>query len=305
MAYSLGGLIAAVDYNNFVGASTSTTSGQLNAVWATGNGAYGYGQTAISQSASTAGIVTATQWATLINALNNVRTHQTGAGSGISAVTAGQQINYLSTLSTQITNAYTNAASYASQGATVTGTNYTTAISGTTGISSYTDRFVSFASADSARYFFNAGGQLNLVLSTSSSNGTGSSSSFDRLITGLGGVNIKNTANGGRTGTGITLNTNNTAFGYRNLVYATNTNIIQVTDTTAAYTADTAYIGLYTNDATTTNGSVGAQMNFRITYSIADHTWDDTLGITLNSRVDIVYPESTYLTNSWGTPTIS
>ena len=44
MAYSQGGLIAATDYNNFVG--TATTSGTINYVWSTGNGQFGYGQTA-------------------------------------------------------------------------------------------------------------------------------------------------------------------------------------------------------------------------------------------------------------------
>ena len=299
MAYSQGGTIAAADYNNFIDGSN-----QLNTVWSTGSGAVGYGQTAIS-AVSAAGTVTAVQWASLINALNNARLHQTGSGSGISAVTAGSTVNYLSTLSTQINNAYSGAASFATQGGTTTGTNFTTAISGAAGINSYTDRIVTFSSANAARYFFNAGGRLNLVLSTSSSNGTGSSSSFGRLITGLGGVGVLNTTNSGRTGTGITLNTNNTAFGYRNIVYATNTNIIQVTDTTASYTASVGYIGLYTNSNDTTNGSNGTQVNFRISYVIADKTWDDTLGITLNSRVDIVFPESTYLTNVWGTPTIT
>lgn len=304
MAYSAGGIIAATDYNSFVGTSTTTTANQLNTVWAVGNGAYGYGQTAVSQ-VSAAGTVTATQWASMVNTLNSIRNHQSGVGSGISAPTAGTTINYLSTLSTQINLTYTNAALFATQGATTTGANFTTAISGTTGINSYVDRFVTFASANAARYFFNAGGQLNLVLSTSGSNATGSSSSFGRLITGLGGVGIKNTTNTGRTGTGITLNTNNTGFGYRNAVFGVNTNIITVTDTTAAYTADTASIGVYTNSNVTTDGSNGTQVNFRISYVIADHTWDDTLGITLNSRVDIVYPETTNLTNVWGTPTIT
>lgn len=299
MSYSSGGLIQATDYNNFLNGTN-----QLNTVWSTGSAAIGYGQPALT-TVSTAGTVTATQWATLINTLNNVRAHQTGSGSGISAVTAGQTINYLSTLATSINSAYTSAASFASQGSTTTGSNFTTSITGTTGVNSYTDRIVTFASANAARYFFNAGGRLNLVLSTSGSNGSGSSSSFARLITGLGGVGVLNTTNSGRTGSGITLNTNNTAFGYRNQVYNVNTSIIQVTDTTAAYTADTAYIGLYTASNDTTNGANGNQVRFRIGYYVADHTWDDTLSITLNSRVDIVYPETTYLSNVWGTPTIT
>ena len=65
MAYSQGGLIAATDYNNFVGAYPSLGTGTINAVWATGSGSAGYGQTALTQAAASAGTITATQWATL------------------------------------------------------------------------------------------------------------------------------------------------------------------------------------------------------------------------------------------------
>jgi hypothetical protein len=44
---------------------------------------------------------------------------------------------------------------------------------------------------------------------------------------------------------------------------------------------------------------------FRTVYTIADKTWDDTLSLTYRMRVDIVNPETTYLTNTWGTPTVS
>jgi hypothetical protein len=113
-------------------------------------------------------------------------------------------------------------------------------------------------------------------------------------------VGLYNTQNTGRTGTGITLNTNNTAIGYYDMVFNTNTNIVQVTDTTASYTASTGYIGVYAGEAfPSADYGMGRIVKFRIGYNIADKTWDDTLGITLNSRVDIVFPETTYLTNSW------
>jgi len=298
MSYAQGGLIEASDYNNFLNGSN-----QLNTVWSTGSGAVGYGQTALS-TVSQSGTVTATQWATMINTLNNVRNHQSGVGSGISATTAGSTINYLSTLATQINTTYTNAALYATQGTTVTGSTFTLGVSSTTGVNTGFSRGVTFSSVQAARYFFNAGGQLTLVLGTNSSNGSGSSSSLARLITGLGGVTVRNTTNTGRSGSGITLNTNNTAFGYRNQG-TSNTNIISVTDTTAAYTADAASIGLYTPTIDTTSGANGSQVYFYISYLVADHTWDDTISLNITSRVDITPPESTYLSNVWGTPTIS
>ena len=82
MTISSGGLIQATDYNTFVGTSPSATTNTINTVWAVGSGSAGYGQTALSQ-VSSAGTVTATQWASLINTLNSILTHQSGSGSGI------------------------------------------------------------------------------------------------------------------------------------------------------------------------------------------------------------------------------
>jgi hypothetical protein len=300
MAYSQGGLIEATDYNNLINGSN-----QLNTVWGVGTGNAGYGQTAISTVAAT-NTVTATQWATLINSLNNVRTHQSGSGSGISAVSAGQTINHLSTLQTQINSAYTNRLLYNAQGTTTTGANFDAGVSSSTGLSNYTiDRTVTFQSANQARYFFNAGGQLNLVLSAINSADNGAENSFGRLVSGLGGVGFRATANTGRTGSGITLNTNNTAFGYYNNVFNSATTLVQVTDTTASYTASTGFLQVYTSSSDTTNGAKGLNVVFRTVYSIADKTWDDTLSLTYRTRVDIVRPSTANLTDVWGTITVS
>lgn len=312
MAYASAGLISATDYNNLAWGGTQGTytavTNNIAYVMGVGTGATGYGQTITAiNTVAAAGSVTATQWSGMLTLLNGALGHQSGAGAVLSGnYTAGQTITYFANVATAVTTINTNAALYAAQGATTTGANFDVTISSTTGINVTYDRFVTFASADAARYFFNAGGQLNLRLTALNATDSGTENSFGRLVTGLGGINLKNTVNSGRTGSGITLNTNNTAFGYRNNVYGVNTVLVGVTDTTASYTASTASIGVYTNDATTTNGSVGAQVNFRTTFSVADKTWDDTVSLTYRMAVDIVYPESTYLTtNAWGTPTIS
>lgn len=280
----------------------------ITSTMGTGYGAIGYGQnlSAISTVAA-AGTVTATQWSGLLTLLNGALGHQTGAGTVLSGnYTAGQTITYFANVKTAVTTINTNAALYAAQGATTTGTNYDYTITSTTGLTNYTTNLtVTFASGDAARYFFNAGGQLNVRLSTVNSADSGAESSFARLVTGLGGVAFRNTANGGRTGSGITLNTNNTALGYRTNVLNTPQTIVQVTDTTSSYTASTGYLQVYTNTDHSENGSVGATVVFRTVYSIADKTWDDSMSLTYRMAIDIVYPESTYLTtNSWGTPTI-
>lgn len=314
MAYSSGGLIAATDYNGFVGASTSATTGQLNAVWSTGNGARGYGQSAISQAAATGGTVTATQWSSLINSLNSVYFHQSGVGSGISAVTAGSTIAYLSSLSGALGTIYTNGLSYASQGATTTGSVYSpnlTSVNTTAAQSMSFTRTITFASADQARYFFNAGGQLNFI-STSVTNNDASSRSADLVaLAGSYLVNISNiraTTNGGKSGTGGTVNTNNTALGYYSLT-TSGQNIVSINSAAYTYTGDYVTAAIRSSGTAGSNGDTGSvvYLDFYLYSSArtAGEQWNQTLNVTWNHRVDIVYPESTNLTNSWGTVTVS
>jgi len=312
MAYASGGVISATDYNNLAWGGTQGTytavTKNIAYVMGVGSGAVGYGQTITAiNTVAGAETVTATQWSGLLTLLNGALGHQSGAGALLSGnYTAGQTITYFANVNTAVTTINTNAALYNAQGATTTGANFDVTVSSTTGLSSYTvDRTVTFASANQARYFFNAGGQLNLRLSTVNSADSGAENSFARLVTGLGGVGFKNTSNTGRTGSGITLNTNNTALGYRTNVLNTPATIVQVTDTTASYTASTGYLQVYTSSSDTTNGSNGLNVVFRTVFTVADKTWDDTLSLTYRMAVDIVFPESTYLTNAWGTPTIS
>jgi hypothetical protein len=329
MAYSQGGLIDANDYNSIVGTSPSSTANRINTVWAVGNGQYGYGQTAISQ-VSSAGLVTATQWATAINNLNSIRTHQSGSGTGIGAPTSGSLATYLSTFQTNVNSAYTNALTFASQGTTTTGTNNATGKTNATtqsAIAFTVTRTATFASADQARYFFNAGGQLNFVISSVTNNDatTRSGDMVTLLATNLGGVSaFRAASNGGRTGTGGTVNTAATSIGYYGLT-TSNQVLSQITSATAGYTGDYVYLGAQSNGTIGSNGDKGTVVTFTLyMYSAAraalptppaagpggtpptnNTSVNDSINITVNHRVDIVYPESTNLTNSWGTVTIA
>lgn len=305
MSYSSGGTIQATDYNGLA----STNSSNIAWVMGTGFGAAGYGQsTSLISSVSASSTVTAVQWGGLLYLLNRALAHQGGTqiAAGNLNATAGGTITYFANVVTAVSTINTNKALYGSQGSTTTGSNFDAAVSSSTGLSSYTvDRTVTFISANAARYFFNAGGQLNLRLSTVNAADNGSESSFARLVTGIGGVGLKNTTNTGRTGSGITVNTNNTAHGYRNNILNTPTTLVQVTDTTSSYTASTGYLQVFTSSSDTTDGSVGATVVFRTVFTVADKTWDDSMSLTYRMAVDIVYPETTYLVSSWGTPTVS
>lgn len=318
MAYSSGGLIQATDYNNLAWGGTQGTytasPNNIAYVMGVGQGAIGYGQSVSAiNTVSTVNSVTAVQWSGLLTTLNSALAHQQGAAAVVTTtptITAGNNITYFANIATQTANINTNAALYTAQGATTTGANFTVALTAAVSVAlnSTTDRFVTWASPNAARYFFNAGGQLNFYCSATNDNALGRSGSVAAMATDMGGVlAFRNTTNGGRIGTGGTLNTNNTAYGYRTpTIINTPVTIVQVTDTTATYTTNTGIISSYTNDITNTNGSVGPSVFFRVQFNIAaDDAFGGAVANTLTTRVDIVFPETTYLTNSWGTPTIT
>lgn len=317
MSYAQGGLIEATDYNNLTGGSVATsTPNRLNTVWATGSGFAGYGQTAVANVAVSS-TVTATQWASLINSLNSILTHQSGSGSGISAPVAGNKIDYLSTLQSSINTAYTNKLSFNSNSAAITNASSLSAYSAWTSTST-TDTLtrafgarVTFASADGARYFFNSGGRLKFNVSAVNNGGANSrSEAATNLIGYLGGIALfaANTT-GGRTGSGGTLGTNTTASGYYQLT-TSNVNFVTMTSTTSNYTTDTGNISVKTNGTQGSNNDNGTQLEFWTNISSTSGgnsggSFDDSLNITPTVTVDISYPEVTNLSNTWGAITVT
>lgn len=295
MTYASGGLIAATDYN--------TLAASINAIYSTGSGQSGYGQTALATVAAT-NTVTATQWSTLIGALNKTLAHQSGTAA-IALPAAGNVVTYLAAVANGVTTATTNKALAATNGTTVTGTVYTgtailastTAASGEVGLAPQI-RTVTFASADAARYFFNAGGKLRYVITGATNNdATSRSAGMAALFaTNVGGVtNFGGTTNGGRTGTGGTLNVNNTALGFYNITSSPQV-LTQVTSTTAAYTSD--FVKIYASATSTA-------VIFYVNYNSGAHAFASSLNVTMSHRIDIVPPETTNLTNTWGTITVT
>lgn len=312
MSYAQGDLIEAADYNNLINGTN-----QLNTVWSTGSGNAGYGQTAVSTVAASA-LITATQWTSLINTLNSALTHQSGSGSGIATVTSGQRIDWLSTLQANITTAYTNRVNANATGTAVTGTSLTTnwTITTTNGTDpgSATRAFgarATFASADAARYFFNAGGRLAFVCSSSGSAPPNRNTAINNIVGYIGGVNtFRTTTNGGRTGTGGTLNTNDTTVGYYDLTTA-NATVVSVTSLTTNYTSDTAVLLVRSNGPQGANSDTGTQVEFWLVVTsttgsnAGSLSFDDNVNVTIARQIDVTYPSTTSLSNTWGAVTIT
>lgn len=328
MSYSSGGLIQATDYNGFVGSSPSSTTNQINTIWAVGNGNAGYGQSALSQ-VSVGGTVTATQWATAVNTLNAIRVHQTGSGTGIGAPTAGSLITYLSTFSSSISTAYTNRAAAATNGSDITGSAPSAATWNTSAPTTFQiTRTATFASADQARYFFNAGGKLILTFSATNTLGNSKGADWTSLLNTKLASMIVGGASNSRTGTGGTASSSNTNLGYWGCT-TSNQGIITLTSAsgTADYSSNSVAIGIKTNGVQGSNGDVGTVMTFTIdltdaaadtntappgipSYSPAgtppsQGNFNDQLNLSIVTNITVRPPETTNLTNSWGTVTIA
>jgi hypothetical protein len=297
MAYSSGGLIQFIDYNNLAwGGNTtgsySSTIKNVAYVMGVGSGAYGYGQDlSLINTVTSGATVTASQWAGLFYLTNRALGHQGGTqiAAGNLNATSGQTITAFANVSTAATTINTNYASYFAQGSTTPGATYSpnpTAGDNTVyGESTISERTITFDSADAARYFFNAGGQINFV-TTSVTNNNGTSRS--QAIVDL-------------TDHSYTIN---------NAVYralSTSYGAVQTYTAAGTYSGDFTKLSTKTNAVNASgNGDYGSVLYFALNlYSAAHGSWNTSLNITYNFRIDIVYPESTYLTASWGTPTVA
>ena len=317
MTYVSTGLIQAADYNGFV---TLTAGANVNATWSTGTTSAGYGQTAIS-SVSASGVVTAVNWASLVNTIASMASHQ---GTTITARTApvtGNTVSILTALNTDITNCYNNrgnAAAVGTQFTGWTGTNSLTAgrVAGAWSISF--DNTVTFASADAARYFFNAGGIIKVDVSKTATGATGdpewndlaNTLCGDIYISGLAtahtiaGVSYTGTTKVGGTGSPTTLSTGT---GWDALVAgAAGTIVYKQFADTAPYTAN--FI-----QHTIAKGASSDTLVITTLWSASDG--DDISGGTAAvgatpgtapcTIVTYFPPETTNLTSTWGTPTVA
>ena len=311
MTYSSGGLIQATDYNGF---ASTTVGANVNATWNTT-----YGQTAISTVAA-AGTVTATQWASLVNTITSMAAHQPTTITSRAAPTAGTTISILSAVNTDITNCFTNrydAYAQGSQYTAWTGTNAkTAATSGATWTITFTNT-VTFANATAATNFFNSGGTVKIDVSKTSTGDLGdpewndlaNTLCGDIYISGLAtahtiaGTSYTGTTKLGGGGTPATLST---ATGWDALTTGAGATIVykQFADT-APYTNN--FIQHSIAKATSSTQLVittlwSASDGDAITGGTAPT--GATPGTAPCTIVTYFPPETTNLTNSWGTPTV-
>ena len=316
MTYSTGNLIEAGDFNGFVGTNpgASTGANQLNTVLGIGYGRSGYGQ---SQQARVAGgnTVSYTDWSNLVNNVKNLANHQNTSITNITAPVSGNTISPLGgagTMLTNLTSIYNARNNAAAQGTTSATTG--TYASGWASAVTFTFQ-CTFESAEKARYFFNAGGQL--AITCAHPTGTGINAGFNTLATACGtviiscpnsgSVNIAGTSYNGITkvggsGTPTVLSTNT---GYYGLATTTTEIFKQVAGTgPAAYTSSYITMAARTNALNAGgNGDAGSIITVYVQFQEVPTGLTATSGT--NATLTVRYPSSTYLSNTWGTVSVT
>jgi hypothetical protein len=326
MTYSAGGLIEATDYNGFV----NTGATNINAVWGAGSTDSGWGQTSVA-TVSSAGTVTATQWASLVNTLTSMGNQTSTTLTSRSAPTTGTTISILANVATDISSCSTNRSNCAAVGSTSTTWTGAAAKTSTTGTGTNAwsitwTQTITFPSANEARYFYNAGGRVYLTMNKSSTS-LDSDADWNTFIGKVGTISVTGIAGAkslaatsytGTTrtgGTGGTQTTLSTATGWYALTAgAAATTIFQLNDDLSVYTGDTVIVTAAKNlgatalTLTTTWNSTaraGAGQNTQITGGTDTASPFTAYGTAPTVLCRFVPPATTYLANSWGTPTVA
>lgn len=309
MSYAQFGLIQAADLNTFAGGDPTTTSGTLNAVWATGGSDKGYGQTALANVSAGQSIAAVGQWATLISNCANAASHQGTSISSISVPVAGGIITYHSALPTNLTSIFTSRLNATTQGSTAA--NAITQVNTWSSALTFTHT-ATFANGDAARYFFNAGGQLAMTVSHPS--GTGINLLFNGLASNVGTVVLSAPTSGSITVAGTSYNgvtkvggggntpTVSTNSGYYSYTTA-NSNTTIFTQT--ASTGPSGYLNTFIRFIARTNGPVGSNSdcgNVITIFTIWDEVPDGlVVGSGSTTTMTVRPPATTYISNTWGT----
>jgi len=318
MAYTAGDTILDDEYNTFVtgGADGTATHSvaNVNSVWGTGSADKGWGQSSTISAVSQGTTITATQWNSFLGRIETLGAHQGTTVTDYTTLTSSDLVEAYSTVSTDLTNVYNNRFNCAAVG---TGINSSASRTTSWTTSVNTTQQLAFSSADTLRYFFNAGGTVRLSFSRSGGTSNNKNTEWTDLCSRAGTVWFSGSAShtvAGQALTGTTKvggNTGGTGSAVSNVDFHDLTGsfqqlFIQYADT-APYTAN--YIKV---EALVSGGNI----QFRTTFQ--DDAADtgnpahvlagtnpaslDIVDGTLTVSVSAVPPATTYIANTWGTP---
>lgn len=301
MAYQTGDTILDDHYNGF---ANDNSPNNINKIWGTGSGDYGYGQSNTISTVSAGSTVTATQWNTVLDRMQSIKNHQgssitTGAGT----LSGGDPIAAILSISTDITTLGTNRLNADSGNVTLSnGVTGTRTFTGTWTSSTIHEVSFTFASVDAARYFFNAGGKLRW---------DGSLNGFTSRFKTLDWENLLETRFGtfefGATSSTISgngsLSTNNSSTGYYDLAGTGLNTIFKMFGgqlTYSYYNTNFVQVDVKTNGTAGSNNANGNVITIVATMSDASSDTggaDDQINGNLVSNWGYKKPNQTYLNN--------
>jgi hypothetical protein len=311
MSYAQYGTVQATDFNTLAGGNPTTTSGTLNAVWATGGSTAGYGQTALANVAAGNTVAAVGQWATLVANTASAATHQGTTITAVTTPTAGGTITYLSAIPTNLTTVYNSRLNAATQGSTTANT----ATYASTWSSAITfTHTVTFASGDAARYFFNAGGQLKITCAHPT--GTGINLLLNNLASNIGTVVMSAPTSGSVTIAGTSYNgitriggggnapTISSGSGYYAMTISNATVFTQTASTgPAGYLGTNIAVVAKSNGTQGSNADTGSVITI---YTIWDEIPNGLVASTGSATtVTVQAPETTNIANSWGSISVT
>lgn len=300
MAYQTGDTILDDHYNGF---ANDNSPNNINKIWGTGTGNYGYGQSNTISTVSAGSTITATQWNTVLDRMQSIKNHQgSSISSGAGTLSGGDPIAAILTISTDITTLGTNRTNVAGANldttASATGSRTFT---GTWNVSTIHEWKMTFASGDAARYFFNAGGQINWTGALSGYTSDPKTLDWENLLETRFGTFTMLSDTSSVSGNG-TMSTNNTSIGYYDLTtsYQTIFKMFGGQLTYSYYNTNFVQIEAKADGAAGANGDVGDVVTFKVTMSDAasdDGSANDTINGNLSSTWGYKKPNTTQLNN--------
>ena len=294
MAYATGDTILDDHYNDF---ATS-----VNALWGTGTGDRGYGESTTVSSVSAGATITAAQWTTLLTRMNSIKDHQ---GSTITAITnpsAADTIEAYTALSTNISTIDTNRLTPAARQSVVnTNRDNTNTFTGTL---TFTHKWA-WGSVNQARYFFNAGGRLSISGNQSGHGSDDKGNNWASLLTAAGTYYV-NAQTSGKSGGSGTASTNDTNKGYHDLTSSYVT-VFQQYEDTGPYTANYVQWQLRTQDsgASVETSCTWVDAAADTSYHKSIYTARDQVEGTHRMTFGYEKHDTTYVSDNGGTITVT
>ena len=293
MTYSAGSTIVASDYDNF--------RLDVNSTWN-----YYWGQTALS-GVSAGGTVTAAQWSTLASTITNAYIHISGSNPSVASPSAGQNINVIANLATAATYIKNNPYSAAASGSPTSASNDAGARGSANAAWSAT--WTQTITMTDVPYYYSCGARIFISFAKTST-GTLMDPTWNALVAScsqisftvtsatkvIAGVTYAGTNKQGGDGTPTTLATN---IGFQQLTTTYQTIFLQ-------YYPTYPYTGSYIQVLAKYSGFPGT-LSFETNWvQPASGYAFEPVNISAGGVTTITQypPSTTYISNSWGTPTL-